>query len=588
MRLVEIRLLDGPNVYRLEPTVKIEVGVGRRRTWFGQRLPGAHARVRLGAPVPSHAAPSPVGDLAAWVAALHRYAEADRWLVTEGRATPSGRVHLPVHILRTSEPGVWVVAYPWREEGRARCIAENALRLVELDFDPRTTRPATRRTAGRPGRSRTLARAIRSIRASDTRPPAWIRDEDRHMPAISVSGTNGKTTTTRLIGHILQVGGRHVGITTSDGVLLDDALIEAGDLTGPYGARTVLQDPRVEVAVLETARGGMMLRGLGYESNNASVLTNVSSDHMDLHGIHTLPELAEVKSVIARITRPDGVVVLNADDPLVAQVARVVRAAVWWCSMGVAPARLRGLLARGGRVYTIQDGWLVELEDADRRPIIEVTDVPVTLGGLARHNIANALAAAAGARAMSATLEQVATGLRTFGAVAGQRNGRLDLYRRGDTTVIVDFAHNEAGVAAVLAVAEGLTGDRASRHGVRSLTVVVGTAGDRPDDTLRGIGRLAALSADRVVIKETQQYLRGRTRASVVGELRAGISAGGGDGRHVPTYEDEPGAIRGELDADGRLAPDGRPGVLVLMCHEDRAGVVEALRAQGFQPVTLG
>ena len=283
------------------------------------------------------------------------------------------------------------------------------------------------------------------------------------MPVISVSGTNGKTTTTRMISHILRRAGRHTGATTSDGVLFDDVLVEAGDLTGPYGARTVLASPDLDVAVLETARGGMMLRGVGYESNDASVLTNVSSDHMDLHGIHTLPELAEVKSVICRITRPDGVVVLNADDDLVAAVAHRVRARVWLFSMVPRSARVRRHLAGGGTAFVLDDGELVEMDTQGRRPIIAVTDVPATLGGLARHNIANALAAAAGARALGATRAQVAAGLRTFAPSAEQAPGRLNLYRRGDTTVIVDFAHNEAGVSAVLDVAAGLVGD--ARHG---------------------------------------------------------------------------------------------------------------------------
>ena len=213
-----------------------------------------------------------------------------------------------------------------------------------------------------------------------------------------------------------------------------------------------------------------MLRGVGYESNDASVLTNVSSDHMDLHGIHTLPELAEVKSVICRITRPDGVVVLNADDDLVAAVAQRVTAPVWLFSTAArARRRIRRHLAGGGTAFVLEDGQLVELAPAGRSPIVAVTDVPATLGGLARHNIANALAAAAGARAMGATQAQVADGLRTFSPSAEQAPGRLNLYRRGETTVIVDFAHNEAGVSAVLDVAEGLVGDRACavRHSGR-------------------------------------------------------------------------------------------------------------------------
>ncbi|MFN8519793.1 MAG: Mur ligase family protein [Chloroflexota bacterium] len=491
-------------------------------------------------------------------------------------------------IHRTSEPGHWVVAFPWREGERAQEIAESAYGLTDAGYDPRTTTPATRRTVGRPGRSRTLARTIRAIEAAGTEPPIWVRDADRRMPIISISGTNGKTTTTRMIGHILRTAGRHVGNTSSDGVFVDEALVEAGDLTGPYGARLVLTRDDVDVAVLETARGGLMLRGMAYESNDAAVLTNVSSDHMDLQGIHTLPELAQVKSVIARITRPDGVVVLNADDDLVAGAARWVRAPVWLFSMRPTSARVRRVLARGGRAYVLDDGVLVELEGGGRRPLMAAAEIPATVGGLARHNVANALAAAAGARAMGATVEQVAAGLRTFGTTATERFGRLDLYRRGETTVIVDFAHNEAGVSALVTVGEGLAGDRRARAGKRTLAMVIGTAGDRPDDTLRGIGRIAAQHADHVVIKEMLRYLRGRTRESVIGELRAGLAAGGVDARSVPVYEDEPSAIRALIASDGTLAGTGLPGVLLVLCHEDRAGVVATLADLGFEPVTSG
>ena len=145
------------------------------------------------------------------------------------------------------------------------------------------------------------------------------------MPVVSISGTNGKSTVTRLITHILIGAGRHVGTTTSDGVLVDERLVEPGDWTGPSGAQQILARRDIDVAVLETARGGIVLRGMGYESNEVSVLTNVSSDHLDLQGIHTLPELAEVKATVARITKPDGWVVLNADDPYVAAVARRVK-----------------------------------------------------------------------------------------------------------------------------------------------------------------------------------------------------------------------------------------------------------------------
>jgi cyanophycin synthetase len=573
--MVELRILDGPNVYRLEPAVKIEVMVGRRRTWYGERSPGRHGVVRLAAPVRGSAVPASVRALARWTGRLHTMSGAGDWLAREGR-----RGRIPVSIHRTSEPGHWIVAFPWRERERAVAIAEASLRLVELDLDPRTTKPA----GGRGGGSRTLARALARIREAGTTPPEWIRDVDRRIPIVSISGTNGKSTTTRMLTHILRVAGRRVGTTTSDGVLIDERLVEEGDLTGPMGAHRVLRHPDVDVAVLETARGGIVLRGIGYESNDASVITNVSSDHLDLHGIHTLPELAEVKSVVARVTKPSGVAVLNADDALVAALARRIGADVCLFSLSHGNARVRRHVARGGRAVVVDEDTLVEIQGDRREAIVPVQAIPTTLGGLALHNVANALAAAGAARALGASIGEVADGLRDFRPTADQAPGRLNLYRVGRRLVIVDFAHNEAGVAAVLGLVDSLVGTRGRRSA--PVVMIVGTAGDRPDDTLRGVGRVAAQHADELAIKETLRYLRGRTRGSVIGELRAGMEAGGADVSRLPVHEDEPTALRAALCDDGRLAVGSEPAVVVLMCHEQRDAVAAVLRDLGGEPVT--
>ena len=250
-----------------------------------------------------------------------------------------------------------------------------------------------------------VARWTERIAEASTTPPAWIRDEARRIPVVSITGTNGKSTVTRLITHILLQAGHHVGTTTSDGILVDERMVDAGDWTGPGGAAVVLGRDDVDVAVLETARGGLVLRGMGYESNDASVFTNVSSDHLDLQGIHTLPELAEVKATVCRVTKPDGWVVLNADDPLVAAIARRVRARVSYFSMDPDASPLLARHRRaGGRAHVLRHGRLVEWNGPDEHEILEVTDLPVALGGFARHNVANALAAAGGARAMGADL----------------------------------------------------------------------------------------------------------------------------------------------------------------------------------------
>jgi cyanophycin synthetase len=571
VRLVEIRLLEGPNVYRLEPVVKIEVSIGRRRTWYGQRDPGRHALVLLGANVPVHERPDPIAAIVAWVRRLR---------VDHGE----GRGGVAVH--RSSDPGHWIVTFPWTGEEQARLVAEAALALADRDVSPSRTAQLTGAQA------RLVARWSERIGEARTSPPTWIRDADRRVPIVSISGTNGKSTVTRLITHILVLAGRHVGTTTSDGVLIDERMVDPGDWTGPGGAHTVLARSDIDVAVLETARGGIVLRGMGYESNDASVLTNVSSDHLDLHGIHTLPELAEVKATVARITKPDGWAVLNGDDPLVTAVARRVRARVALFSTdradGGSPT-IRRHVAAGGRAYVLRHGWLVEIQGSKVTRIAEAARIPITIGGLARHNVANALAAAGGARGLGATIEEVRHGLLDFRPSAERSPGRLNLFRLGQRLVIVDFAHNEAGIAAILDVAEGLAAGGAGR--TAPITAIIGTAGDRPDDTLRGIGRIAAQRAQRVAIKETREYLRGRTAATVVGEILAGVVAGGGVAGDVPVYESETVALRAELNGAAGPGGHGRgadaPRVIVLMCHEDRDGVFRLLKGLGARPVDV-
>jgi cyanophycin synthetase len=569
VRLVETRLLEGPNVYRLEPVVKVEFAVGKRRTFYGQRAPARYALVLLGARVPERSWPDGIAAVAGWVRRLRV-------------ANDEGLGGVFVH--RSSDPGHWIVTFPWIGAERALTIAEAAVALAGRDASP------VRGSSLTTGQQRLLDRWTARLAEARTTPPSWIRDADRRVPIVSISGTNGKSTVTRLITHILMGGGRHIGTTTSDGVLVDERMVEPGDWTGPGGAQQILARRDVEVAVLETARGGIVLRGVGYESNDVSVLTNVSSDHLDLQGIHTLPELAEVKATICRITKPDGWVVLNADDPLVAAVARRVRGQVAFFTLGGRGSRVvERHRARGGRAYLVRKGVLVEANGSAATDIVEVERIPIAIGGLARHNVANALAAAAGARGMGATLAQVRDGLTGFAPSAERSPGRLNLFRLGPRVIIVDFAHNEAGISAVLDVAEGIAAGAAAR--AAPITAIIGTAGDRPDDTLRGIGQIAASRAQRVAIKETLNYLRGRTAQSVVGELMAGVKAAGMSVADVPVYRSETEALRAELNGAGSAAAaGGRPDatrVIVLMCHEEREAVFELLASLGARPVDI-
>ena len=562
MRLIEIRQLDGPNLYRLEPAMKLEVAIGRRRTWYGKREPEPHALVRLAATVPRSAQPGRITSLAVWVRRL--------------RSTYPDGSEGPVTVHRSSDPGHWIVVWPWLLGDRAREIAEGALGLVERDISP------AMRAALTPRQQRLVERVGARVSAAEGPGPSWIRDSDRRYPVVSITGTNGKTTTTRLIAHILRESGKRVGATTSDGIVVDGKMVEPGDWTGPGGAGAILNRDDLDIAVLETARGGILLRGVGYESNEASVVTNVSSDHMDLQGIHTLPELAEVKGVIARMTRPGCWITLNADDRYVAGIARSVRGKVAFFSLqGDRSPRIRRHLRAGGKAYVVRDGWLGEAEGDRWRRFAPLADIPVTLGGVARHNVANALAAAGGARALAVSIKEVGAGLRSFVPTMDDSRGRLNLFRDDRRVVVVDFAHNEAGVGMLFDVVDAIAGSLGPDGKRAPVSAIVGLAGDRPDDTLRGVGRIVAGKVDRFVLKEMLHYLRGRTRESVLGEIRAGARDGGWKG-DIPVYIDEPTSLAAELDRTNAAAA---PEVIVLLCHEDREGVYDLIAKRHLRPI---
>lgn len=579
MRLVEIRLLEGPNLYRLEPAVKVEVALAAAADWHGPRDDGEAVATWMWTPAPSRKQPPDVARLAAWATRLGAVAgmgDAETGERDPGVAAPptGGAGDVTVH--RAGDPGQWVVAYPWRAAGPARALAKAAWEFAAAGTDPDPAATPDDAPAVAAARTR-----ISAATGAEATAPAMLPDAARRVPIVSISGTNGKSTVTRLISTILGSAGRRVGMTTSDGILVNGQMVEPGDWTGPGGAAAILGRGDIDVAVLETARGGILLRGVGYESNEASVLTNVSSDHLDLQGIHTLAELTATKATICRITRPDGWVVLNAEDPHVAAVAGLVGASVAFFALDPDHCDIfLGHMERGGRGYAIRRGSLVESEAGETHEVCAVDEIPITLYGLARHNVANALAAAGGARALGASLADVAAGLTGFEPTADRSPGRLNLFRLGHRVVIVDYAHNEAGTAALLDVAEGIAAGGSAR--TWPISLIVGAAGDRPSDTLRGIGRIAGARADRVAIKETPEYLRGRPREWVVAELRAGLAEAGRDPDAAPVYETEVAALRGEFAA--MSASDGRPEaprVIALMCHSEREAVLALLDELG-------
>lgn len=340
--------------------------------------------------------------------------------------------------------------------------------------------------------------------------------EKRHsIPLISVTGTNGKTTTARLIGHVLTREGRQVGLASTDGIYIGGICVNAGDNTGPISADVVLSDPAVEVAVLETARGGLVRRGLGYAEADVAVVTNISEDHLGSDGIMTLDELSNVKSLVVETVRSDGYAVLNADDERVKDMAdKCPGQIIFFSQAGGENREFLHHLAAGGRGVMVQDQGVVLVHGSKLEELLPLCSIPITLGGVASYNVANCLAATAALWGMGVNPEDIRAGLRDFNM--GDNPGRANLYNCGQFQVLIDYGHNQAGYRSVLNMMVALNPQRK--------VGIIGVPGDRQDTDILAVGKLCGQHLDIIYIKEDQD-LRGRKQGEVASLLRQGIDS---------------------------------------------------------------
>jgi cyanophycin synthetase len=341
------------------------------------------------------------------------------------------------------------------------------------------------------------------------------KHKSSRIPIIALTGTNGKTTTTRLTAHIYRQTGKIVGYTSTDGIYLGDYLLEKGDNTGPLSAKIILQDPTVEVAVLECARGGMLRSGLAFDSCDVGVVLNVAEDHLGLGDINTIEQMAKVKAIVAETVHPDGYAVLNADDPLVATMAPNVRGKVAYFSMNPSNPIIIDHLRRNGMAAVYENGYLSLYEGEWNLQIDKVENIPVTMKGMAPFMIANALAASLAAFVNGVDIELIRQGVRTFNPGAEQTPGRMNLFAMTDYSVLLDYAHNPAGYEAVGQFVENWNGDRVG---------VVGGPGDRRNEDLILLGKISAKIFDYIIVKEDDD-LRGRERGEVADLIVKGILA---------------------------------------------------------------
>ena len=335
----------------------------------------------------------------------------------------------------------------------------------------------------------------------------------KRIPIVAITGTNGKTTTTRLTAHIFSQVYDSVGFTTTDGIYISNRLVEKGDTTGPQSAQIILQDPTVDIAILETARGGILRSGLAFQQCDVGVVLNVAADHLGLGGIETIEQLAKLKGVIAESVHPDGYAVLNADDHRVAAMAAQVPGKVAYFSMDPDCALVRSHVRRGGIAAICTEGYLTILQQDWVHRVEKVELIPLTLGGRAPFMIANALAASLAAFVQGVNIEHIRAGLRSFRASVQQTPGRMNLFNLGRYHVLVDYAHNPAGYEAVGSFVKNWTGPAIG---------VVGGPGDRRDEDLMELGRLSATFFERIIIKEDDDT-RGRAWGEVAELIVQGI-----------------------------------------------------------------
>ena len=338
----------------------------------------------------------------------------------------------------------------------------------------------------------------------------YPKGETGRIPIISITGTNGKTTVTRMIAHVLQDFGKTVGMTTTDGIYIAGERVVEGDTTGPGSAQTVLSDPAVDIAVLETARGGIVRRGLGYDWSDVGVVTNIGEDHLGQDGIKTLDDVVYIKSLVAERVVEGGTLILNADNEHVVGIGRQdsvtrLKKRLVYFSLNAESEVVHEHLQQGGTAFLFQEGSLFETTKDEAHKILDVSSVPATMNGIAEFQVANLLAAVAACRAHNIPRDVIARSLKKFTSY-GNNPGRVNLYKLNGGHVMVDYGHNPNAFEAICRMA--------SRWEDRRVTGVIGVPGDRNDSVIEHAGRVAARGFHRLIIREDRDP-RGRDRGAV-------------------------------------------------------------------------
>jgi cyanophycin synthetase len=571
MRLVDARRLTGPNHLARSPLVIVELAlegaerVEQAASAYASEL--ARMRAALGFPAEvtlvtrAHAGGVVLGyeapiDVMLACAEMSEWAAESACEVLAGRAARSllpKSAEIEAILARDRNPRLLALAAAAREKS------------IPLLWDDELVSLGTGR--------RSVAFALREL--PDVQSVDWAALGA--IPTVLVTGTNGKTTSSRMLARVAAEAGLRVGTTSTGGITVGPDLIEDGDWTGPAAARIVLRHPDVELAVLETARGGILRRGLAADTCDVAVITNVSDDHIGLYGIDDVAAMAEVKGVIARAVRPGGTAALNASDArLVALGESLACDVTFFADLEGAPpgspahAVIAAHRARGGKAVLTRGGAIVAAKGEGagaERTIVRVEDVPVTFGGAARYNVENALGVVAVAEGLGLAADAIARGLQGF---AMQDNpGRGQVVEQGGVTIFLDFGHNPEGVRAVMQLVTALRRAAERRtHRKGKLTIVTGSPGDRSDQEIIDVACiLHEVAPDRVFVRELGDYLRGRAPGDVPALYRKSLVDRG--------FAPEAFAVvSSEVEALERSLVGASPGDFVaVLVHLDQAEV---------------
>ncbi len=385
------------------------------------------------------------------------------------------------------------------------------------------------------------------------------------VPIISVTGTNGKTTVTRMIHHVLSLSGRKVGMTCSSGTYVGQECISRGDNTGPISAQSVLYNREVEIAVLETARGGIIRKGLGYDLADLGIVTNVSDDHLGLDGVNTLKDMAFVKALVVEAVKPNGYAVLNADDEMTEYIKSLVRCNLVYFSQKRGNPLIENHIVQGKMAILAENGQVMVYRNNAKYPLLKLQDIPITFNGRVLCNIENSLAAISSLIALGVPDNIIRLGLRAFRPDPQVNAGRFNLFEMGDFKVMLDYGHTPSGYLSVIHFLESQ--DASRRVGI------IGMPGDRSNEAIKKVGRIAGQFFSRLYIKEDID-LRNRAPGEVANLLYQGAVQGGMDEAQIDIVLSERDALLTAMD-------QAQSGDFIVVFYEDFDSVLQVV--QGFR-----